>query len=97
MITVPAGVRIYMAMGPTDMRKGIDGLAMLVQELLKLDPFAGHLFTFRGRRGCLLKVLYWDGPGLLPVCQAPRERALRVADHQGGSCHAHSGAALNVN
>jgi transposase len=63
MITAPAGVRVYLAMGPTDMRKGIDGLALLVQELLKLDPFAGHLFTFRGRRGCLLKVLFWDGQG----------------------------------
>jgi transposase len=63
MITVPAGVRIYLAMGPTDMRKGIDGLTLLVQELLKLDPFAGHLFTFRGRRAHLIKILYWDGQG----------------------------------
>src|SRR5262249_60934772 len=63
MITVPAGVRVYLSMGPTDMRKGIDGLSMLVQELLKLDPFSGHLFAFRGRRGGLLKVLYWDGQG----------------------------------
>jgi transposase len=63
MITVPGGVRVYLAMGPTDMRKGIDGLSMLVQELLQLDPFAGHLFTFRGRRGYLLKILYWDGQG----------------------------------
>jgi len=39
MITVPAGVRVYLAMGPTDMRKGIDSLSVLVQELLKLDPF----------------------------------------------------------
>jgi len=51
MITVPAGVRVYLAMGPTDMRKGIDSLSVLVQELLKLDPFCGHLFAFRGRRG----------------------------------------------
>lgn len=63
MITVPAGVRIYLAMGPTDMRKGIDGLTLLVQELLKLDPFAGHLFAFRGRRAYLIKILYWDGQG----------------------------------
>ena len=41
----------------------IDGLSMLVQELLKLDPFSGHLFAFRGRRGGLLKILYWDGQG----------------------------------
>jgi len=47
MITVPAGVRVYLAMGPTDMRKGIDGLSMLVQELLKLDPFSGQLFASR--------------------------------------------------
>jgi len=45
------------------MRKGIDGLSMLVQELLKLDPFCGHLFAFRGRRGYLIKILYWDGQG----------------------------------
>jgi transposase len=63
MITVPAGVRVYLGMGPTDMRKGIDGLSMLVQELLKLDPFCGHLFAFRGRRGYLIKILYWDGQG----------------------------------
>ncbi len=63
MLTVPAGVRVYLAMGPTDMRKGMDGLAMLAQEALKQDPFAGHLFVFRGRQGHLVKVLYWDGQG----------------------------------
>ena len=59
MITVPAGVRVYLAMGPTDMRRGFDGLSMQVQELLKLDPFSGHLFAFRGRRGGLVKILVW--------------------------------------
>lgn len=63
MLTVPAGVRVYLAMGPTDMRKGMDGLAMLAQEVLKQDPFVGHLFVFRGRQGHLVKVLYWDGQG----------------------------------
>ena len=63
MISVPAGVRVYLAMGPTDMRRGFDGLSMQVQELLKLDPFSGHLFAFRGRRGGLMKILYWDGQG----------------------------------
>ena len=51
MISVPAGVRVHLAMGPTDMRKGFDGLSLLVQETLQLDPFSGHLFVFRGRRG----------------------------------------------
>jgi transposase len=62
-ITVPAGVRIYLAMGPTDMRKGFDGLSVLAQEALKQDPFSGSFFIFRGKRGDLVKVLYWDGQG----------------------------------
>ena len=63
MITVPAGVRIYLAMGATDMRKGFDGLSVLAQEVLKQNPFSGSFFIFRGKRGDLVKVLYWDGQG----------------------------------
>jgi hypothetical protein len=62
-ITVPAGIRIYLAMGPTDMRKGFDGLSVLAQEALKQDPFSGSFFIFRGKRGDLVNVLYWDGQG----------------------------------
>lgn len=64
MISVPAGVRIYLALGPTDMRKGFDGLALLVQEALKQDPFSGHLFLFRGKRADRVKILYYDQNGL---------------------------------
>lgn len=64
MITVPAGVRVYLALGATDMRKGFDGLSVRAQEVLRADPFSGHLFVFRGKRGDLIKVLYWDGQGL---------------------------------
>ena len=64
MMVVPAGVRVQLALGYTDMRKGMDGLAALVQELLKRDPFSGHLFAFRGKRASILKVLFWDGNGL---------------------------------
>jgi transposase len=64
MISVPGGVRVYLALGPTDMRKGFDGLAALVQTQLAQDPFAGHVFVFRGKRGDRLKLLYWDGQGL---------------------------------
>ena len=63
MISIPAGVRIYLACGVTDMRKGFDGLSMMAQDALKQDPFSGALFCFRGRRGDLMKVLYWDGQG----------------------------------
>jgi len=62
-ITVPAGVRIHLACGVTDMRKGFDSLSVMAQEVLKHDTFAGHLFAFRGRRGDLVKILYWDGQG----------------------------------
>jgi transposase len=64
MIPVPTGVRVWVATGPTDMRKGFDGLARLDQESLKRDPFGGQLFVFRGRRGDLVKALWWDGQGL---------------------------------
>jgi transposase len=65
MITPPPGVRIWLAAGVTDMRKGFDGLAVLVQQQLGKDPFAGQLFAFRGRRAHLLKILWWDGQGLV--------------------------------
>src|SRR3546814_1775640 len=55
MIPIPSGVRVWLAAGKTDMRKGFDGLARQVQETLRDDPFSGHLFVFRGRRGDLLR------------------------------------------
>ena len=64
MTFLPSGVKIHMALGDTDMRRGFDGLAMLVQDSLRQDPFSGHLFLFRGRRADLFKILYWDGTGL---------------------------------
>lgn len=64
MIPVPSGVRVWLATGRTDMRKGFDGLALLVQEALNRDPHSGHLFVFRGRRGDLVKVLWHDGQGM---------------------------------
>jgi len=64
MITPSAGVRVWLACGHTDMRKGMDGLAVLVQQVLKDDPFNGALFIFRGRRGGLVKLLWFDGQGM---------------------------------
>ncbi len=63
MIPVPTGVRVWLATGHTDMRKGFPGLALLVQETLRRDPHSGHLFVFRGRRGDLIKVLWHDDQG----------------------------------
>lgn len=64
MMGLPAGTRIWLAAGVTDMRRGFDGLAAIVQERLAGDPFSGHLFVFRGKRGDLVKLLWWDGEGL---------------------------------
>ena len=64
MIPLQTGVRVWLATGHTDMRKGFGGLSWLVQETLKRDPHSGNLFVFRGRRGDLIKVLWYDGQGL---------------------------------
>ena len=63
MIPVPTGVRVWLATGHTDMRKGFASLSLQVQEVLQRDPLNGHLFCFRGRRGDLLKVIWHDGQG----------------------------------
>jgi len=64
MIALPTGTRVWVAAGVTDMRKGMDGLAALVQTMLAEDPFSGHIFVFRGRRGDLVKLVWWSGDGL---------------------------------
>jgi len=64
MIPVPSGVRVWIATGHTDMRRGMQGLALQVQESLKRDPHAGDLYMFRGRRGDMTKILWHDGIGL---------------------------------
>jgi transposase len=64
MIVPGPGLRVWLACGSTDMRKGIDGIAMLAQQVLQDNPFAGAVFAFRGRRGGLVKLLWYDGQGL---------------------------------
>ena len=64
MIGLPTGVRVWIAAGHTDMRRGMQSLALQVQEGLKRDPHAGDLYVFRGRRGSLIKILWHDGIGM---------------------------------
>ena len=64
MIGLPSGTRIWLAAGRTDMRRGFDGLAALAQSALEQEPFSGHVFVFRGRRGDIVKLLWWDGQGM---------------------------------
>lgn len=64
MIGPAAGTRVWLAAGVTDMRKGMDGLAALVQTTLARNPYDGHVFVFRGRRGDLVKLLWSSGDGM---------------------------------
>ena len=64
MIPFPSNVRIWLATGRTDMRRGMQGVSLLVQEGLERDPHAGDVFVFRGARGDLVKVIWHDGFGL---------------------------------
>ena len=64
MIGLPSGTKIWLAAGVTDMRAGMNGLAAKVEAALAEDPYCGHVFVFRGRRGDMLKVLWWSGDGL---------------------------------
>lgn len=61
MIPVPVNTRVWLAAGVTDMRRGFTTLAAQAEQTLKQDPFAGHMFVFRGRQGDLIKIIWWDG------------------------------------
>ena len=64
MITLPPAVRVFVHLGPTDMRRSLDGLAGMVREIIRADPLSGHLFVFFNRRRDRVKVLFWDRTGL---------------------------------
>ena len=64
MIALPAGTEIWIAAGVTDLRRGFTGLSAIVQIVLTQNPCSGHVFVFRGRRGDLIKLLWYDGDGL---------------------------------
>ena len=63
MIPVPSNTRVWLAAGVTDMRRGFNTLAAQAETVLAEDPYSGHLFVFRGRRGDLLKIIWWDAQG----------------------------------
>ena len=63
MLSLPATLRIFLAVEPADMRKGFDGLAQLTRERIAEDPLSGHLFVFRNKRRDRIKILYWDRDG----------------------------------
>jgi transposase len=107
LIGLPANTRVWIVAGHTDMRKGFDGLAAVAQRALAANPFCGHVFVFRGRRGDILKVLWFDGQGLMLLakrlergrfvwpqasCGRRGADAGAVVDAVGGHRLAHAGA-----
>ena len=87
MIGLPANTRVWIVAGHTDMRKGFDGLAALVQATLQHNPFCGHVFAFRGRRGDILKVLWFDGQGLMLLAKRLERGRFVWPQATSGSVH----------
>ena len=77
MIELRTGTRIWLAAGVTDMRRGFDGLSAQVQTVLNEQPFSGHVFVFRGRRGDIVKLLWFDGDGLCSFAKRLPPQRLR--------------------
>ena len=78
MIVPPSGVRVWLATGATDMQRGMNSLALQVQESLHRDPHAGDLYVFRGKRGDLLKILWHDGLGMMTDPDSPSDLSVMV-------------------
>jgi transposase len=77
MISAATGVKVLVATKPVDFRKGADGLAALVREQLRHEPFAGTIFVFRSKRADRLKILAWDGSGLVLLWKRLEQGAFR--------------------
>jgi transposase len=77
MIVPPAGVRVLVATKPIDFRKGADGLAAIVQTVLRHDPFCGTIYVFRCKRADRVKLLVWDGSGLVLLWKRLESGAFR--------------------
>ena len=87
MIPIPSGVRVWIATGHTDMRRGMLSLALTVQESLKRDPHAGDLYIFRGRRGDLVKILWATDDGLWLVAKRLERGRFIWPQADGGKIH----------
>jgi len=94
-IALPAGVKVWLAAGATDMRNGFDGLAALVQMQLAEDPFSGQLFVFRGKAGDRVKILWWSGDGMCLFAKR-LERGRFVAAGDSWDSEFECGAAVDV-
>ena len=84
MLIPPGPVRVLVATKPVDFRKGMNGLAALVQEELKADPFSGTIYCFRSKRADRVKLVFWDGTGLCLLCKRLEDGKFRWPRVQDG-------------
>jgi transposase len=80
MFNLPPSVRIFVCTKPVDMRRSFDGLFNLVQTIIRQDPFSGALFLFHGRRGDMIKILWWDADGFAIFAKRLEEGTFRFPD-----------------
>jgi transposase len=83
-LSLPSALRIFLAVEPADMRKGFDGLSLLVRERIAEDPLSGHLFVFRNKRRDRLKILYWDKDGFALWYKRLEKGTFRFPEAKGG-------------
>ena len=84
MLSLPPSIRVFLCTQPTDMRRSFDGLAAITEEVLRKNPFSGHLFVFRNRREDRVKVLWWDRGGYAIYYKRLEEGTFRIPDSDGG-------------
>jgi transposase len=88
MLSLPPSVRVFMARGPTDMRKSFDTLAALVCDVIDEDPLSGHLFVFVNRLKNRVKILWWDRSGYCLLAKRLEHGQFRIYDQaHGGTAH----------
>lgn len=87
MIVPSGGVRVLVATKPVDFRKGIEGLAALVREAMGGDPFSGSVFVFRAKRADRVKLIFWDGTGMVLVCKRLEDGKFRWPGVQDAVIH----------
>jgi len=85
LIAPPGGARVLVATKPVDFRKGAEGLAALVKDQMKLEPFSGVVFVFRAKRADRVKLLWWDGTGVCLLAKRLEEGQFRWPKIEDGT------------